>query len=387
MEFSLTPEQEALRDAAREYAQRSYQPMAHEWDREATLLPQEHRLRLAEVGYLGMTLPEKYGGAGAPLIDSLNVLEELAKECIPAAFCVFEAIVGASRVIEMFGSEEQRLRWLPPIIEGKVTMAVAVSEPDAGSAATDLRTMGLLKDGKLILNGTKRWCSGAGHAELYLVYCRLSDAPGSRGIGAVVVEKDAKGLTFGNRQFHMGLRGVASADMYFDNCQLDPANIVLPAGRFSDLFKAFSLERLGNATMSLAIAAACLAHSKRYVMERKQFGRKIADFQAVQMTLADMIMRTEATRLLVWRAASNAGKGLPNVFEASIAKCYANETAKFVADAALRLFAGYGYSIEYPIERHLRDSFGWEIAGGTGNMQRIRIVSEFLDRHFDQRSC
>jgi butyryl-CoA dehydrogenase len=385
MDFTLASDQEELRRAARDLAQAEFAPLAERWDRDATLLPDEQRRRLGELGYLGLTLPEEYGGSHTPLLHALLVIEEFAKACPAAAFAIFEACVGAARVIELLGTPEQRERWLPAVVAGDATMAVAISEPDAGSAATDLQTEARVDADEVVLNGSKRWCSGAGHSELYLVYCRLSDERGSSGIGAVLVEKGSPGLSFGPRQVHMGFRSVAHADIFFDDCRVPADHVVVPAGGFKRLFSAFSIERLGNATMSLAIAQAALDRSAAYVGEREQFGRPIADFQAVQLALADMVMRTEAARLLIWRAASNAGTGYPVTLETSVAKCYANETARDVAALAMELHGGYGYSPEYPIERMLRDSYGWLVAGGTPTMQRIRIVSEFLGRRVSQR--
>ena len=386
MNFDLSPEQQELQRAARELAEREFAPLAEQWDREALLLPDDSRRRLGDLGYLGLTLPADYGGSHVPLLDAVLVLEEFAKRSPGAAFAIFEACVGASRVIELLGSEEQRQRWLGPIVKGEAGMAVAISEPDAGSAATDMRTRARADGDEIVLNGTKRWCSGASHAELYLVYCRLSDAPGSDAIGAVVVEKGAPGLSFGPRQIHMGFRSVAHADIFLDDCRVPRENVVVPAGGFRQLFSAFSIERLGNATMSLAIAQAALDRTAAYVVEREQFGRKIADFQAVQLSLANMVMRTEAARLLIWRAAANAGTGYPVTLETSVAKCYANEAARDVATLAMDLHGGYGYSPEYPLERLLRDSYGWIVAGGTPTMQRVRIVSEFLGRRVTQRA-
>jgi len=386
VDFRLTPEQSDLRAAARDLASGEFAPLAEAWDRDAVLLPDDARRRLGELGYLGMTLGERYGGWNAPLLDALLVLEEFAKACPGAAFAIFEAAIGAVRVIELLGTPEQRDRWLPPIAAGEATMAVAISEPDAGSAATDMRTRGRREGDEIVLDGTKRWCSGAGHAELYLVYCRLSDAVGAKGIGAVVVEQGTPGLTFGPRQVHLGFRSVAHADIFFDGCRVPAENLVVPAGGFADLFRVFSIERMGNATMSLAVAQAALDQCRTYVLEREQFGRPIADFQAVQLTLADMLMRTEAARLLVWRAAANAGTGYPDTLEVSLAKCYANEIARDVATAAMEIHGGYGYSSEYPVERLLRDSLGWLVAGGTPTMQRLRITSELLGRRVSQRA-
>jgi butyryl-CoA dehydrogenase len=314
------------------------------------------------------------------------VIEELGKVCMPAAFAVFEASTGPARVVELFGSNDQKERFLRPVTAGNMTIAVAISEPEAGSAATDMTTMGRIDGDAMVINGTKRWCSGAGHAEAYLVYVRLEAGHGAGGIGAVLVERGADGLSFGKREELMGFRSVASADITFDNVRVPIANVVVPAGGFSRLFSAFSIERLGNATMSLAIGQGALDRTARYVQERRQFGRELVQFQMVQADLADMVMQVEAARLLVYRAAANAGHGTPVPLEASIAKCFANEMAKTVSDRAIQLHGGYGYSSEYDVERMHRDAHGWALAGGTTNMQRLRIVSEFLDRRFPQRS-
>lgn len=386
MNFRLDDEAAAFRDSTRRVARDIYRDMGAQLERDGTPLPAAERTRLAELGLLGITLPETYGGAGAPLLFAVLAIEELARESQTAAFPVFEAATGPARVIELFGSEEQRARWLPEIVAGRRTMAIAISEAEAGSAATDLRTTGRRDGGDIVVDGAKQWCSGAGHAELYLVYCRMSEAPGAAGIGAVVVERDTPGLEFGPRRHHMGFRGIPHADMFFSGCRVSERDVVVTPGGFRQLFSAFSIERLGNAAMSLGIAASALAIASEHVGVREQFGHPVLDFQAVQVALADMVMRTEAARLLLWRAASNAGSGAPEPLEASIAKCYANETARFVARTAMDLMGASGYSTERPLERHLRDSHGWAIAGGTPAMQRIRIASEFTGRRFDQRA-
>ena len=353
--------------------------------REALFLPDEERKRLASLDLLGITLPEEHGGGGRPLLDALLVIEEVAKVSQLAAFPIFEASTGPARVVELFGTEEQRARFLPRVVQGDVTIAVAISEPDAGSAATDMTTS-ITSDGdEFVVRGTKRWSSGAGHAEQYLVYGRVDGAPGASGIGAVIVDRDLPGVSFGAQERMMGFHGIASADMFLDDVRVPTENLIVREGGFARLFTAFSIERLGNTTMSLAICQAALDRVTRYVQERQQFGRLIVEFQLVQATLADMIIQTEAARLLLHRAAANAGRGAPNALEASIAKCFANEAAKRVSDSAMQLLGGYGYTEEYEVERLHRDSHGWAIAGGTPNMQRIRIVSEYLGRRFEQR--
>ena len=200
------------------------------------------------------------------------------------------------------------------------------------------------------------------------------------------MEADRPGVSFGARERLMGFRGIPSADVRFDDVVVPAENLVVGAGAgFATLFKAFSLERLGNSTMSLAIGQAALDRTISYVQERTQFGKQLIEFQSVQMTLADMVMQVEAARLLVYRAARTAGTGLPDPLEVSLAKCTANEMAKRVSDLAMQLHGGNGYTEEYGIERLHRDAHGWALAGGTPSMQRIRIVSELLGRRFDQR--
>ena len=384
--LDLTPEQLQLRDTASRLADERFAPRAQEWDLSSEPFPEEERRHLASLGLLGMALPEAYGGGGAPLLDALIVIEEVAKRSQTAAFQLFESNTGGARVIDLFGTESAKERFLPPITTGHVTMAVAISEPEAGSAATDLTTTAQEDGDTLVINGVKRWCSGAGHAEQYLVYVRLGSTVGARGIGAVVVERDTPGLAFGPRERLMGFRGIPSADMLFDSVRVPADNLIIAAGGFSKLFSAFSIERLGNATMSLAIGQACLDKCCRYVQERKQFGKLIAEFQLVQSALADMVMRVEATRLLIYRAALRANTGAPLPLEASIAKCFANDMALAVTDCAMQLHGGYGYSIEYEIERLHRDARGWALGGGTGNMQRLRIAAEYLGRRFEQHN-
>jgi butyryl-CoA dehydrogenase len=381
----FSDEQLALREAVGALARDHFGPRAAEWDRERTPLPQEERRRLADLDLLGITLPPAQGGSDRPLIDALIVVEELAKHAPSAAFPVFEANTGPARVIALLGTEEQRERFLPPVIRGEATIAVAISEPDAGSAATDMRTTARVADEEVVLDGTKRWCSGAGHVEQYLVYARIDTGAGEPKIGAVIVDRDTPGVSFGERERLMGFRTVPSADMFFDAVTVPRANVIVDDG-FGKLFDVFSIERLGNATMSLAVAQACLDRAAVYITERRQFGHELADFQMVQGTLAEMVMEVDAARLLIRRAAEGAGRRTPQALEASIAKCYANEMAKRVTDHALQLHGGYGYSEEYEIERFHRDAHGWALAGGTPNMQRIRIASAYLGRRFDQRA-
>jgi alkylation response protein AidB-like acyl-CoA dehydrogenase len=381
----LTADQHHLRDLARQVAEEVYEPRAADWDRDRAGLPHDETRRLAELGFLGIALPEQYGGQGGSLVDALIVIEELAKVCRPAAFAVFEANVGPIRAVEHFGTAEQKAQYLPRVARGEVTMAIGISEPDAGSAATDLRTTARREGDEIVINGTKRWISGGGHANHYLVYARLGDEAGAKGIGAIIVPAGTPGLSFGAPEKLMGFRGIPSADLIFDDVRVPAGHLVVDAGGFPKLFGVFSIERLGNATMSLAIAQAALDRTIAYVQQREQFGRPLVEFQNVQMTVADMSIQVEAARLLIHRAAANAGTGLPVPYEVSVAKCYANEMAKRVSDLAMQLHGGNGYTEEYGIERLHRDAHGWAIAGGTPAIQRIRIASEIFGRSFNQR--
>jgi alkylation response protein AidB-like acyl-CoA dehydrogenase len=381
----LTADQRELARVVAAVGREHYEPRALEWDRTATHLPSAERARLAELGYLGIAIDPRWGGSGGSLMDALVVVEELAKCCSLPAFQVFEANTGPARVIELFGTDEQRERVLPRVVTGEVTVAISISEPDAGSAATDLRTAAELSGDTVVINGQKRWCSGAGVAEMYLVYVRMSADRGAKGIGAILVERDTPGLTFGEQEQLMGFRGIPSADMFFDNVRVPAANIVVGPGSFGKLFGAFSIERLGNATMSLSLAQAAVDRTAKYITERRQFGRPIADFQSVHTAFAHMVMQVDAARLLIWRAATSMTGPTPDPQEVSIAKCFANEMARQVTATAIELHGGYGYHRDYHVERYARDAIGWAIAGGTPAIQQTRIAAAYLNRSFNQR--
>lgn len=385
MNFNLSDDQRDLQQAARTFARAELPLIAARLERDDS--PPDHALikRFAELGFLGINVPEALGGMGLGNVDALIVLEEFAKISSAVAFPVFESSVGPVRAIEHFAPAALRDRIVPAVCRGDMVIAVSMSEPDAGSALTDLKARGTIDGDRVILNGTKRWCSGGGHADAYLVYCRLSDDPGAKAIGAVLVEKGTPGLSFGPPEELMGFRGIPSADLHFDDCALSLDNIVVPAGGFRQLMEAFDLERCGNATMALGQASGALEDVSAYVQERIQFGKPIIEFQAVQMKLAEMQMKVEAARLLIWRAASNAEDGLPSILDSSVAKCFANSIAREVTGDALQLMGAYGYSKAFAMERRLRDAWGWGIAGGAIDIQKTNIAAAMLGRRFDQR--
>jgi len=385
MNFELSQSQSELRDAARRFAQEQMLEVANDIEKSGTALSREWVKRYAEMGFLGINVSESYGGMGLGNLEALVVLEEFAKVSSAVAFPIFESSVGPVRAIEYFANENLKQRIIPEVCAGELIVAVAMSEPQAGTALTDLKTRAEIKGDKIILNGNKRWCSGGGHSDAYVVYCKLSDAPGAKGIGAVLVEKTRAGVSFGEQEQLMGFRGIPSADIYFDQVELPLDNLIVPSGGFPKLMEAFDLERCGNATMALGQASGALEDVLAYVQERQQFGKELVEFQAVQIKLAEMAMRVEAARLLIHRAAVNSEKGLPSIFESSTAKCFTNEIAREVTSDAVQLMGGYGYSKEYPMERRMRDSWGWGIAGGTIDIQKINIAASMVGRRFDQR--
>jgi butyryl-CoA dehydrogenase len=385
MDFRLSDDQLQLQDTARRFARGEMADIARELEAENKPLPIEWRRRLAEMGFLGINVPSEYGGLGLGHVDALIVLEEFVKVSPAVAFPIFESCVGPVRAIDHFAGEELKQRVLPQVCAGEVVVAVSMSEPEAGSALTDLTTAARIEGEEIVIDGRKRWCSGGGHSEGYVVYCRMSDAPGAKGIGAVYVERDQPGLSFGKAEALMGFRGIPSADIYLDGVRVPAANLIVEAGGFPRLMQAFDLERCGNATMCLGIAAGALEDALAYVQERHQFGKPIVEFQAVQLKLAEMTTRVEAARLLIHRAAQNAADGLPSVLDSSVAKCFANEMVREVCAAAVQLMGAYGYAKEYGMEQRLRDGWGWGIAGGTIDIQKINIAAALVGRRFDQR--
>jgi alkylation response protein AidB-like acyl-CoA dehydrogenase len=385
MDFSLSEDQRMLQESARRFCRENLPPLAAKLDKENKPVPHDWLKRYSELGYLGINTPTEFGGLGLSHLDALIVLEEFAKISVAVAFPVFECCIGPVRVVENFGSEALKQRILPRVVAGEMLIAISMSEPDAGSALTDLRTQVRIEGDHVVINGTKRWCSGAGHSQGYLLFCRFDSVPGAKGIGGVFVEKDTPGLTFGPPEQLMGWRGIPSADMHFENVRVPKENLVVGQDGFSKLMGVFNLERLGNATLSVGLAAGALEQATAYVQERKQFGKPIVDFQAVQLRLAEMAMKTDAARLLLHRAAANAGAGLPALQDAAMAKCFANEITREVTAAAMQLLGGYGYSVEYGAERRFRDAFGAGIAGGSIDIQKVNIASALVGRRFDQR--
>ena len=385
MDFNLNDDQRQLQDTVRKFVQTELPTLAEEVEKTAHPVPADWLKRYAELGVLGVNAREEHGGLGLPHLDAYIVMEEFAKLSVGVAFPVFECCAGPVRIVEALGHPDLAARVVPATVSGDMLVAICMSEPDAGTALTDLRTKARFDGDEIVIDGAKRWCSGSGHSQGYVVFCRFDDTPGAKGIGAVFVDKDTPGVSFGPQEKLMGFRGVPSADITFQDVRVPREHLLVGAGGFSKLMGLFNLERLGNATMALGVAAGALEQVTTYVQDRTQFGKPIVDFQAIQVQLAEMAMKVEATRLMIHRAAANAGTGLPRSDEAAMAKCMANEITRDVTVAAMQMMGGYGYACEYGMERRVRDSFGWGIAGGSIDIQKINIASGLVGRRFNQR--
>jgi alkylation response protein AidB-like acyl-CoA dehydrogenase len=386
MDFRLSEDQEQFQQTARAFIQNEMAQLAREIEESSEPLSDQWLRRLGLMGFLGINISSDLGGLGLGNLEALLVIEEFAKLHPAVAFPIFESCVGPVRAIERFGSDSIKRSVIPAVCRGELVVAVAMSEPDAGTALTDLKTSARIEGDEVVLNGTKRWCSGGGHSGGYLVYCRLEDVPGAKGIGAVYVEKKRAGVSFGAREQFMGFRGVYTSDIFLDEVRVPREHIVVPAGGFAKLMEAFDLERCGNATMCLGIASSALEEVTAYTQERKQFGKSLIEFQAVQLKLAEMAMQVEASRLLIYKAATSAAAGFPSVLDSSLAKCFANEMVRDVCGKALQLMGAYGYSKQYGMERRLRDAWGWGIAGGAIDIQKVNIAAALAKRRFSQRN-
>ncbi len=385
MDFKLTTEQRELQETARKFAQNEMPAIAAECERTANPVPDDMRLKMGDMGFLGLNIPSEYGGSDIGKVEALLVLEEFSKISPAVAFPIFEAACGPTQTILYHGPEWMKKEILPKVCSGEMMISVSMSEAEAGTAMTDLKTRGEIKGDKIILNGAKRWCSGAGHAQGYVLYCRLEDKPGAAGIGAVYFEKDMPGVSFGKPEDFMGARGFHNAEIYLDQVEVPIDNIIVPVGKFKNLMSTFNMERLGNSTCSLGVAAGALDYALEYTQARHQFGKPLADFQAVQMRLAEMKVDVEAARLLIHRAAQNAEDGLPSLMDTSVAKCFANEMVRRVVAHGLQVMGAYGYSKEYPMEQKVRDAWLWGIGGGHIDLQKVNIAAELVGRRFSQR--
>jgi butyryl-CoA dehydrogenase len=379
MNFQLTDEQRLLRDTAREFAERVLQPTAARWDREDAF-PWQNIQPLAEMGFLGISLPTEYGGGGGSVLDVVLVKEQVARVCRASSFIVGATSGLGAKAIMLFGTDAQRQEYLPRITTGELLISWGMTEPGAGSDIGSINTtVHACADGGYVVSGHKTFISLAHVAHMYLVIARFGDTPGLPGLGAILVPRDAPGCSLGARIDTMGMRGSAMGEVFFNECHVPRENVLIPPGEFRRVLSIMSSERVaGNPPVSLGIGQAALDATVTYLQQRVQFGRKLAEFQGLQWMLADMVIKLEAARLLVYRAAVNAENGLPSILEASIAKTAANEAAVEIANNALQMHGATGYTTDLPLERLVRDARGMAIGDGTVQIQRNLIAAQVL---------
>ena len=384
MNFNLSSEQQEQVQAARAFALERIAPFAAQWDRDEHISRQQIQ-SYAEAGFFGMTIPVEYGGHGRSALDAVLVIEEIARHCGISARLIVDHNFGAIITILNFGTEEQKRRILPDICIGQSLMSIGMTEPEAGSALTDLTTAAQTAGSHYSINGTKHWITGAGEREYNLVYARFDDIPGPKGIGAILVHRDMPGFKYAGRIPSMGVRGVQEGILEFHDMQVPKENLVVPPGSaFSQLMSAYNGQRVGASAVALGIAQGAFDFAKAYADQRQQFGRRITDFQTSQFKLADMAIELDAARLLIYRAASQAKAAITDRYASSVAKVYASEMALRGASEAIQLCGAQGYSRLLPLERMFRDVRCFTLAGGSAEMQRIGIATKILGRSLPQ---
>ena len=378
MDFRLTPEQTQFRDSVRRFAENELAPGALE-RAHASGYPWEVARQMAAQGLLGITLAEADGGQGGTLIDALIAIEAVAASCPRSADVVQAGNFGPIRVLAEYGSAEQKNRYLKKLLSGESVIAVGMTEPDAGSAVTDLQTRAKRDGGGWRVSGTKIFTTHSAYAEVFLVYVRF--APGVGGIGSVLVEK--KDVRLGKSSKFMS--GEEWAQIYLDDVLVPEENVLLGEGGFKKQIAGFNVERIGNAARSLALGRYAYAAARAWALERRQFGRLLCEFQGLQWKFADMKIKLDAGELLLYRAAANAERGFPSAEETAIAKAYCNQAGFEVANEALQVMGGTGYSEESLVEYCVRRCRGWMIAGGSVEILKNRIAEAIFERSFGQR--
>jgi alkylation response protein AidB-like acyl-CoA dehydrogenase len=367
-------------DMLRAFVREEVAPRARAWDEEEHV-PHEQVERLARAGLLGQTLAADVGGAARSTHDAARTIAEVARGCGVSARVVVDTNFGAVQLLDRFASDDIRRRWLPGVRSGDCLVAIAITEPGAGSAASELTTAARFDGDTVVLSGTKRWITGAGERDLYLVFARFGDTPGAEGIGAVLVPSGTPGLRIGAREPTMGLRGLREGELHFENCRVPDSHVIIEPGpgAFGTLMAAYNGQRVGAASVSLGLGRGALDVAVAYAKARQQFGRPIAEFQAIQLLLADMAMQLDAAELLIERAATSVDRhGFPARYETSVAKAFAAEAGIFATNAAIQVLGGNGYSRNYPVERMARDARMFTIGGGTTQMQRLAIARALL---------
>lgn len=377
MKFELTEEQNLIRDMVRSFAETEVAPSAQERDEEERFDRDLMFSRLADLGLTGIVFPEEYGGAGADYISYAIAVEELSRVCASTGVTLSAHLSLGSNPIYLFGTEEQKQKFLVPMATGEKMGAFGLTEPAAGSDAGGTKTTARREGDHWILNGTKIFITNGGEAEVYVVLARTDkDAKKHHGMSAFIVEKGTPGFSFGKKEHKMGIRSSPTMELVFENCRVPHENFLGEDGQgFKIAMKTLDGGRIGIAAQALGIAQGALDEAVKYAKERKQFDTPISRFQGIQFQLADMATQIQASRLLVYNAAYRASAGLSYSQDSAMAKLMASETAMRVTTQAVQILGGYGYTREYPVERMMRDAKITEIYEGTSEVQRIVIGS------------
>lgn len=375
MNFELTEEQNLIRDMVRSFAETEVAPSAAERDETEHFDRALMFDRLGELGLTGIVFPEEYGGAGADYISYAIAVEELSRVCGSTGVTLSAHLSLCANPIYMFGTEEQKQKFLVPLAKGEKIGAFGLTEPSAGSDAGGTKTTATRDGNEWILNGSKIFITNAGDAEIYVVLARSDKtAEKHRGISAFIVEKGTPGFSFGKKEKKMGIRSSPTMELVFENCRIPAENLLGQEGQgFKVAMKTLDGGRIGIAAQALGIAQGALDAALAYTKEREQFNKPIASFQGVSFQLADMATQIEAARLLIYNAAYRASAGLSYSQESAMAKLFASETAMRVTTQAVQLHGGYGYTREFPVERMMRDAKITEIYEGTSEVQRVVI--------------
>jgi len=378
MDFELTDEQQLIRDAVREFAETEVTPIAAELDRDHRF-PYELLPKLAEMNLMGMPYPEKEGGAGADYVSYVIAIEEISRACASTGIIMSAHTSLATWPIFKFGTEAQKDQYLQDMASGRRLGAFALTEPGAGTdAGAGTATATLRADG-YALNGSKMFITNAPYADVYVVFAKTDPERGTRGMSAFIVEKDTPGFSVGEAEHKLGIRGSSTPPVYFADCRIPKEALLGGEGDgFKIAMQTLDGGRIGVSAQALGIAQAALDASIAYAKERVQFGKPIANLQAIQWMIADMALEVDAARLLVYRAASCVDNGRPYSTEGAMAKLFASEAATRVAGKAIQIHGGYGYTESYPVERNYRDAKITELYEGTSEVQRMVIARSAL---------
>lgn len=377
----MTPAQKDLQLRARALAEDTFRPRARDVD-QSEAYPWDNVAELARAGFMGMTIPKAYGGAGLSYHDTVIVIEEMARCCASMGRITVEANMGAIGAIMAYGSEPQKQLAAAMVLEGDKP-AICISEPGAGSAASAMQTTAVKRGEHYVLNGTKHWITGGGVSRLHLVFAQVIEDDAPQGIaGFIAIRDETPGLEIGIREPAMGVRGIPETKVHFRDMQVRADHMILPPEGvrrgFAGLMNAYNAQRVGAGTVALGIAQGAYETARDYMLQREQFDRPIAEFQGLQWMIADMSIGLDAARALLHKAAIGAGDGFPDMAAAARAKVLASETAIKVTQDALQLHGSMGYSRNLPLERHARDARMFTIAGGTAQILRTQIASDVL---------